>query len=111
MDSSGLDRSFADQEVNQDCMLETWTELPAALLAAAQTMVAGQIVEEAWGCNSAKGYHCRLPKPEVAGLEHLAVEELRWSVGGDQLAALPCWQPMERCDDLEPPLTLLPADD
>lgn len=73
-------------------------------------MVAGQIIEEAWRYNSATGYYCRLPKPEVARLEHLAAEEPRWSVGGDQLAALLCWQSMESSDDLEPPLTLLPVD-
>lgn len=111
MDSAGLGRSFADQGVNQGCMLETWTELLAALLAAAQTMVAGQIIEEAWRHNSATGYYCRSPKPEVARLGHLAAEELRWSVGGDQLAAPLCWQSMEGYDDLEPPLSLLPADD
>lgn len=118
MAASGLDRRFVDQGVVQDCMLETWIALLAALLAAVQTMVAGQTIAEVWRYNSAADYYCRLPISEVARLEHLLAEEFRWSVGGDwsprqayQAVALLCWQSMEGYDDPEPPLTLLPGDD
>lgn len=92
-------------------MLETWSALPAALLAAVQMMAGCQIIEEVWRYNSAAGYCCRLAVPEEARLKHLLAEELRWSVGGDQLVARLCWQSMEDSDDLEPPLTQLQEDD
>lgn len=83
MDSSELDRSFVDQGANQDCMLETWTAMLAALPAAVQTMAGCQIIEEVWRYNSAAGYCCCLAIPEVAKWEHLLAWELRWSGGGD----------------------------